>query len=66
MLYVYYVEGMKHNLLSIGQLIHKGYRFYMEDNHYAIKDIRPSNRLIEKVPMINYCLFPLRIVTDMK
>ena len=30
---VYHVEGLKHNLLSIGQLIQKGYRVYMEDNH---------------------------------
>ena len=29
---VYYVEGMKHNLLSIGQLIQKFYRFYIEDS----------------------------------
>ena len=63
---VYHVEGMKHNLLSIGQLIHKGYRFYMEDNHCVIKDIRPSNRLIEKVPMTSNRLFPLRIIPDMK
>ena len=29
---VYHVEGLKHNLLSIGQLIQKGYRVYMEDD----------------------------------
>ena len=29
---VYHVEGLKHNLLSIGQLIQKGYRVYIEDN----------------------------------
>ena len=38
----------------------------MEDNHCVIKDIRPSNRLVEKVPMKSNCLFPLRIVPDMK
>ena len=37
---VYHVEGMKHNLLSIGKLIHKGYRIYMEDNHGVIRDLR--------------------------
>ena len=46
---VYHVEGLKHNLLSIGQLIQKGYIFYMEDNHYVIKGKRPSNQLIANV-----------------
>ena len=32
----------------------------------AIKDKRPSNQLIEKVPMTSNHLFPLRIVHDMK
>ena len=31
-----------------------------------IKDKRPRNRLIEKVPMTSNRLFPLRIVPDMK
>ena len=38
----------------------------MEDDHCVIKDKRPSNQLIEKVPMTSNCLFPLRIVLDMK
>ena len=29
---IYHVEGLKHNLLSIGQLLQKGYRVYMEDD----------------------------------
>ena len=57
---------MKHNLLSIGQLIQKGYRVYIEDDHYVIKDKCPSDQLIEKVPMTSSHLFPLRIVPDMK
>ena len=40
---VYHVEGIKHNFFSIGQLIQKCYRFYMEDNHYVVKDIRQRN-----------------------
>ena len=63
---VYYVEGLKHNLMSIGQLLQKCYKFYMEENHYVIKDIRPSNQMIEKVPMTRNRLFPLRIVLEMK
>ena len=38
----------------------------MEDNHCVIKDIWPSNQLIEKVPMTSNCLFPLRIMPYMK
>ena len=63
---VYHVKGLKHNLLSIGQLIQKGYRLYMEDDHCVIKDKRPSDQLIEKVPMTRNHLFPLRIVPDIK
>ena len=62
MLDVYHVEGLKHNLLSIGQLIQKGYRVYMEDNHCVIKDVRPSNELIARVAMTRNRLFSLRIV----
>ena len=57
---------MKHNLLRIAQLIQKGYRVYMEDDHCVIKDKRPSDQLITKVPMTSNCLFPLRIVPNMK
>ena len=63
---VYHVEGLKYNLLSIGKLIQKGYRVYMEDEHCVIKDKRPSDQLIEKVPMTSNRLFPLRIVPDIK
>ena len=63
---VYHVEGLKHNFLSIGQLIQKCYRVYMEDDHCVIKDKRPSDQLIEKVPMTSNRMFPLRIVPDMK
>ena len=38
----------------------------MEDEHCVIKDKRPSNQLIAKVPMTSNHLFPLRIVLDIK
>ena len=40
---VYHSEGLKHNLLRIGQLIQNGYKVYIEDNHCVIKDTRPCN-----------------------
>ena len=36
----------------------------MEGNHCVIKDIRPRNQLIEKVPMTSSRLFPFRIVPE--
>ena len=63
---VYHVECLKHNLLSIGQLIQKGYRVYIEDYHCVIKGKRPSNHLIAKVSMTSNRLFPLIIVPGMK
>ena len=38
----------------------------MEDEHCVIKDKRPSDQLIAKVPMTSNRLFPLRIVPNMK
>ena len=46
---VYHVKGLKHNLLSIGQLIQKGYRVYMEDDHCVIKHKCQSDQLIAHV-----------------
>ena len=63
---VYHVEGLKHNLLSIGQLIQKGYRVYIEDDHCVIKDKRSSDQLITKVLMTRTHLFTLRIVPNIK
>ena len=63
---VYHVKGLKYNLLSIGKLIQKGYRVYMEDNHCVIKDIRLRNQLIARVPVKRNHLFPLRIMPYMK
>ena len=63
---VYHVEGLKQIFLSIGKLIQKGYRVYIEDNHCVIKDKCPSNQLIENVPMTRNRLFPLRIILEMK
>ena len=63
---VYHVEGLKHNLLSIGKMIQKGYIVLMEDNHCVIKDKCPSNQLIERVSMTRNHLFPLKIIPDMK
>jgi hypothetical protein len=45
---VYYVARLKQNFMSRGQLLQKGYRIYMEDNHYVILDRYPRNQLITR------------------
>ena len=35
---VYFVDGLKHNLLSVGQLVDKGYQLQFVDNTCTIKD----------------------------
>ena len=63
---VYSIEVLKHNLISIAQLLQNGYKVYMEGNHFVIRDICPTNQLIERVQMKRNHFFPLRIRTYMK
>ena len=58
---VYYVPGLQHNLISIGQLLQKGYRIHFENGECVILDKKPSNRLIAKVEMTQNRMFPLKI-----
>eukprot|EP00253_Pinus_taeda_P016482 PITA_16482 len=43
---VYYVPGLKCNLLRIGQLIDKGYNVFFKDDMCTIKGIPPSKKII--------------------
>eukprot|EP00253_Pinus_taeda_P024649 PITA_24649 len=63
---VYYVSGMRCNLLSIGQLVHKGYNFKFKNDVCTIMDIAPSKRCIAEVKMTRNRMFPLRIRADLK
>jgi hypothetical protein len=58
---VYYVSGLKHNLMSTGQLLQKRYIIYMEDNYFVIMDKCPSNQLIAKIQMTSNRMFPLKL-----
>lgn len=40
---VYFVPGLKHNLMSIGKLIQKGYRVYFKNKECTILEKFPSN-----------------------
>eukprot|EP00253_Pinus_taeda_P033983 PITA_33983 len=63
---VYYVLGMRCNLLSIGQLVHKGYNVFFKNDVCTIMDIPPSKRCIAEVKMTRNRMFPLRIRADLK
>lgn len=56
---VYYVSGLKHNLLSVGQLLLRGHDVIFKDN---ICEIRTKNGdLITKVRMTHNKMFPIKI-----
>eukprot|EP00253_Pinus_taeda_P025594 PITA_25594 len=63
---VYYVPGMRCNLLSIGQLVQKGYNVFFVNDVCTIMDIAPSKRCIVEVKMTRNMMFPLRIRADLK
>jgi hypothetical protein len=59
---VYYVPAIKQNLVSIGQLMEKGYNLYMKNCHLTIIDY--NGRLIAYVKMSKNRMFPLNIQYD--
>eukprot|EP00253_Pinus_taeda_P035295 PITA_35295 len=63
---VYYVPGMKCNLLSIGQLVQKGYNVLFENDVCTIMDRARNKRCIAEVKMTRNKMFPLRIRVDLK
>ena len=63
---VYYVPGMKCNLLSTEQLVQKGYNVLFEDDVCTIMDKPPSKQCIAEVKMTRNRMFPLRMRADLK
>ena len=59
---VYYVPNMKSNILSLGQLLEKGYDIQLKDNNLSIRD--NANNLIAKVPMTKNRMLILNIQND--
>ena len=59
---VYYVPDMKNSILSLGQLLEKGYDISMKNLHLTIKDARGN--LIANVEMSKNRMFPLNIQHD--
>ena len=58
----YYVPNMKNNILSIGQLLEKGYTFFMKDRNLMMRN--HSNKLITKVEMSKNRMFMLNIQNE--
>eukprot|EP00253_Pinus_taeda_P003561 PITA_03561 len=63
---VYFVPGLKCNLLSIGQLIDKRYNVFFKDDMCTIIDIPPSKKIIAQVQMTSNRMFPLKLRADLK
>ena len=59
---VYYVPDMKTNILSLGQLLEKGYQISLKDMHLTLADTR--GKLITRVRMAKNMMFPLTILHD--
>ena len=59
---VYYVPNMRSNILSLGQLLEKGYDIHMKGNNLSIKD--DMNNLIATVEMTKNRMFVINIQND--
>ncbi|KAE8666843.1 hypothetical protein F3Y22_tig00112490pilonHSYRG00048 [Hibiscus syriacus] len=59
---VYYVPNMKSNILSLGQLVEKGYDIHINNYNLSIKD--DKNNFIAKVPMSKNRMFLINIQND--
>jgi hypothetical protein len=57
---VYYVPKMKSNILSLGQLLERGYTIFMKDRSLYLCD--KNNRLIAQVEMTTNRMFKLNLV----
>ncbi|KAM1936926.1 hypothetical protein ACFX15_014142 [Malus domestica] len=57
----YYIPGMKSNILSIGQLLQKGYVIHMENMLLTLRNAR--RKLIARVQMSKNRMFPLKLNT---
>ena len=55
----YYVPGLKHNPISVGQLMQKGYKVTFQGQQCVIYDKSPSKQLIAKVQMMRNKIFPV-------
>ncbi|XP_068329911.1 uncharacterized protein [Pyrus communis] len=56
---VYYVPNMKSNIMSLGQLLERGYDIHMKNYSLFLRD--DKGRLIAKIKMSKNAMFPMNI-----
>ena len=61
---VYYIPALKSNIISLGQLLEKGYDIHMRENSLTIRN--QVQELIAKVDMTKNRLFTLDMQTDVQ
>ncbi|KAK8926482.1 hypothetical protein KSP39_PZI018387 [Platanthera zijinensis] len=62
---VHYVPELAQNLLSVGQLLKRGYKLVFDDSSCIITD-KASNRTVAKIPMTANKVFPLTLPYEEK
>lgn len=63
---LYFFHYLKHNLISIGQLMQKGYNFFIKNGECTLSDKILNKKLIAKVKMTSNRMFHLKIKLDLK
>ena len=58
---VYFVPGLKQNLMSVGQLVQKGYKVSFDNDVCTILDRNLGGKLIARVNMTQNWMFLLQI-----
>jgi len=58
------VDGLKHNLLSISQLCHKGYKITFEPNHCVIADSKTSETILVGKQVNNVYMLNVSCITS--
>ncbi|XP_074327778.1 uncharacterized protein LOC141665692 [Apium graveolens] len=61
---VYYIPALKYNIISLGQLVEKGYNIQMQDNSLIIRN--QARELIANVEMSKNHLFTLDMQTNVQ
>jgi hypothetical protein len=56
---VYYVPGLRHNMMSVGQMNEHGYKVIFEGSKCTILDKPPSKKIIATIQMTKNRMFPL-------
>jgi hypothetical protein len=62
---VYFVPGLKCNIINVGQLMEKKYRVFFKNNVCKIYDELPNKQLISRVEMTKNRMFPLVMRNDL-